>query len=213
MALLPQDLVYFDTETTGLRTDYDRIVSLSGLIQKGGKRFTFNALVNPRVPIPDEATRVHSITDDRVARADTFRHVGERFFAWVYEHAGDEPVLAAYNGHRYDFEILYYELLRWKCVLPRFKSLRGYDPLKAARVLLKHLPSKKQCEVYRHLYGTEPADQHDSMGDVLAMERIVGHTVFASSIKEHTKHLTAFEFKLHERPPCAQRARARATRE
>ena len=202
-----KQLVYMDVETTGLRTEYDRIVSISGLIVSEPQNIVFNALVNPTVPIPDEASRVHGLCDADVAQCENFKQVGERFFKWVYEHAGKHPVLAAYNGLGYDFQILWHEAKRWKCTLPPFESVRGYDPLRAARVVLRLLPSKRQAEVYRHLFGEPPDKQHTSLGDVLAMERIVRHDVFANTFEDHTKPL-----RFTSSQPSAAPARAQASR-
>lgn len=211
-AIYPQNLVFVDVETTGLRTDYDRIVSISGLVRGVPENRLFSSMVNPNVPIPDDAARIHGIRDADVAECDTFKAVGERFFQWVYDNVGAEPVLAAYNGHSYDFEIMWHEASRWRCAMPPFTVVRGYDPLRAARVVLRHLPSKRQADVYKHLYGVAPEKQHDSMGDVLAMERIVRHDVFASTFDTHTKVLSFTQAGVTKTRPCASQARAPPSR-
>jgi DNA polymerase III epsilon subunit-like protein len=204
----PYGLVYVDVETTGLRTDYDRIVSISGLMCDSPRNRVFNELVNPGVQIPDGAKRIHGISDDDVSKCDSFKAVGERFFQWVFDNAGPDPVLAAYNGHNYDFEIMWHEARRWKCALPPFTRMRGYDPLRAARVVLRQLPSKRQADVYNHLFGAPPEKQHTSLGDVEAMQRIVRHDVFAHTIEEHTKKLNFTTSSA----PCDAPARTQSTR-
>jgi len=61
--------VILDTETTGLH-DSARIVEIAVLSVDGS--VLLDSLVNPQVPIPAEATRVHGITDDMVKDAPTF---------------------------------------------------------------------------------------------------------------------------------------------
>lgn len=61
--------VVLDTETTGLH-DGARIVEIAVLGIDG--EVLLDSLVNPRVPIPAEATRIHGITDSMVATAPTF---------------------------------------------------------------------------------------------------------------------------------------------
>jgi DNA polymerase III epsilon subunit-like protein len=61
--------VVLDTETTGLH-DGARIVEIAVLGVDG--RVILDSLVNPQVPIPAEATRIHHITDDMVKTAPTF---------------------------------------------------------------------------------------------------------------------------------------------
>lgn len=58
--------VYLDTETTGLaRTD--EIIEISIVDDDGS--VLFESLVRPSHPIPPDSTRVHGITDSRVANA------------------------------------------------------------------------------------------------------------------------------------------------
>jgi DNA polymerase III epsilon subunit-like protein len=63
------DAVVLDTETTGLH-DGARIVEIAVLGMDGS--VLSDSLVNPQVPIPAEATRIHGITDDMVKTAPTF---------------------------------------------------------------------------------------------------------------------------------------------
>lgn len=61
--------VVLDTETTGLH-DSARIVEIAILSIDG--EVLLDSLVNPGVPIPAEATRIHGITDEMVKDAPTF---------------------------------------------------------------------------------------------------------------------------------------------
>jgi DNA polymerase III epsilon subunit-like protein len=61
--------VVLDTETTGLH-DGARIVEIAVLDAEG--TVLLESLVNPSVPIPTEATRIHGITDTAVSTAPTF---------------------------------------------------------------------------------------------------------------------------------------------
>jgi DNA polymerase III epsilon subunit-like protein len=61
--------VVLDTETTGLH-DSARIVEIAVLGINGD--VILDSLVNPGVPIPPEATKIHRITDDMVKTAPTF---------------------------------------------------------------------------------------------------------------------------------------------
>lgn len=58
--------LFLDTETTGLdRTD--RLVEIGVVDNAGG--VVFQSLINPGMPIPDEASDIHGITDDMVCDA------------------------------------------------------------------------------------------------------------------------------------------------
>jgi len=188
-----EEVVFLDTEATGLSVEKDRIVSISALyINDRAERFIFNELVNPTIPIPKESTAIHGINDDHVKPHSTFSVVGKAFFQWMFDTVGPNPIVCAYNGLGYDFSIIYYELKRHKVAMPAFVSVRGYDPVKQARVVLKELPSKRQAAVFEHLYGKAPSAQHTSMGDVYALQSIVAHDKFASSAKDYFQPLALF---------------------
>lgn len=60
------DLVFLDTETTGL-TVSDQVVQI-GVVDKVG-RVLLDTLVRPTIPIPAQATAIHGITNDTVVAA------------------------------------------------------------------------------------------------------------------------------------------------
>ncbi|MBP6313790.1 MAG: 3'-5' exonuclease, partial [Flavobacteriales bacterium] len=71
---LERPLAVFDLETTGVRIGTDRIIQI-GIVRllPDGSREKYQALINPEMPIPAEATEVHGITDADVANAPTLR--------------------------------------------------------------------------------------------------------------------------------------------
>ena len=71
---LDRPLAFIDVETTGLKPYSDRIVELSILkIHPDGREDYKSHRANPEVPIPTEATAIHSITDADVADEPFFR--------------------------------------------------------------------------------------------------------------------------------------------
>jgi DNA polymerase-3 subunit epsilon len=89
-------VVFIDTETTGVRPGVDRAVQVgiarfeSGVLAGSGVQ-----LVNPGIPIPPEATAIHSITDEQVANMATIDRVFENDEALRLLN-GAQP--AAYNA-------------------------------------------------------------------------------------------------------------------
>ena len=67
------DLVFLDTETTGLSADRDRIVELAIVAADG--RSLFDSLLDPRIAIPADATRIHGIDAGQVCGKPTFEDV------------------------------------------------------------------------------------------------------------------------------------------
>ena len=69
----------FDLETTGFNHRSDRIVQFALIgSDADGSHINLQSLVDPRVRIPAETTKVHGITDDDVRGVGEFaRHVAE----------------------------------------------------------------------------------------------------------------------------------------
>jgi DNA polymerase-3 subunit epsilon len=68
---LTRKLVVLDTETTGINVDQDRIVEIAfqvwepdGITGTACMTKEWRSLVNPGVPIPEAASRIHKITND-----------------------------------------------------------------------------------------------------------------------------------------------------
>jgi DNA polymerase-3 subunit epsilon len=63
-------LAAFDTETTGVDVETDRIVSAAVVVQDtpGARPRVSRWLVNPGVPVPAEATAVHGLTEEHLQR-------------------------------------------------------------------------------------------------------------------------------------------------
>lgn len=83
-----------DTETTGVDPIRDRVVELAAVQFRGGEvQRRMGMLIQPGVPIPEEATAVHGIRDEDVAGSPTLAQVQERFLA----HVRAAEVLVGYN--------------------------------------------------------------------------------------------------------------------
>ncbi len=102
-ALRKCKFVAFDIETTGLIAFSARIIEIAGVRILDGKvsEDKFSMLVNPQIHIPEEASRIHGITDEDVRGAPSEREVIAKFESWV----GSDAILVAHNAP-YDLEIL-----------------------------------------------------------------------------------------------------------
>lgn len=93
------DFVAFDTETTGLHPGSEGLVELAAVrfnLLSGAGEY-FQTMVNPGMPIPYAATRVHGITDDMVFDAPTIDRVLPSFYSFL---TGAVPV-----AHNAPFDI------------------------------------------------------------------------------------------------------------
>lgn len=107
---LDQDrpVVFFDLETTGINRTADRIVEIGLVrIEKNGMERMFHSLVNPGIPIPEDAAKVHGITDAKVASSPTFKDIAGEIIALM-----DNADIAGFNVARFDAEMLVAELQR-----------------------------------------------------------------------------------------------------
>jgi len=91
------EFVVFDIETTGLSNRADKITEIGAVLVKNGETLaTFNRLVNPGMPIPEEIVELTGITDDMVKDAPDISVVLPEFL----EFAGDRLLIA----HNADFD-------------------------------------------------------------------------------------------------------------
>ena len=105
---LRNPLVFFDLETTCINIVADRIVEICYLkINIDGSEVAKTIRINPERHIPEEATRVHGISDADVADCPTFKQVAQSL---ANEIEGCD--LAGFNSNRFDIPLLVEEFLR-----------------------------------------------------------------------------------------------------
>lgn len=105
---LRNPLVFFDLETTGINIVADRIVEICYLkVNIDGSEVAKTIRINPERHIPEEATRVHGISDADVADCPTFKQVAQSL---ANEIEGCD--LAGFNSNRFDIPLLVEEFLR-----------------------------------------------------------------------------------------------------
>lgn len=105
---LPDKVVAFDLETTGLEPGEHRIVEFAFLVLDHDldELDRWHQLVDPGGPIPRESSEIHGITDEDVAGCPTFEQLGPVIQATI-----DDAVLMAYN-YEFDRSFLHAELER-----------------------------------------------------------------------------------------------------
>jgi len=154
--------IYFDTETTGVRFDKDRIIEIAGFDPVLNR--TFSQLVNPKCPIPKEATAIHGITDEMVKDAPTFKEAGQQFIDFC---EGD-IVIVAHNYDAFDALFLKEECKRHQLPLPSWPSV---DTLKWARKYRPDLP-RHALQFLRQIFGISENNAHRALDDVVMLYQI-----------------------------------------
>lgn len=161
--------IYYDTETTGVRAELDRIVEIAAFDPVRNK--TFERLVNPGCPIPREASAIHHITDEMVASAPAFGEVAQAFM----EFCEGDVVLIAHNNDAFDVHFLRQEFKRHQIAFPDWKFL---DSLKWARRYRPDLP-RHTLQFLREMYGIAANNAHRALDDVVVL-----YQVFSSLIDD-----------------------------
>ncbi len=172
-------MVGFDTETTGVSTANDRIVTAAVITRTGSgpdaSVTTRTWLINPGIPIPPGATAVHGISDamvqkDGQAPADALEEIATVLAGAL---SSGFPVVA-FNA-QFDISILEAELARTG--LPSLASRLATDdirPVVDPLVLDRHLDrwrkGKRKLVNMCETYGVEVVaeDLHAADADVLA---------------------------------------------
>lgn len=154
--------VYYDTETTGVRPDKDRIIEIAAFDPLRNESFV--QFINPGCPIPQESTAITGITDEMVASSPGFEVVGQAFI----DFCGPDAVLIAHNNDRFDKLFLDAEAGRNNLTLPEWKYI---DSLKWSRKYRTDLPSHS-LQNLREIYGIAANQAHRALDDVMVLYQI-----------------------------------------
>ncbi len=174
-----QDIITFDVETTGLHPVTDRVIELAAIRWSGGQPLdTFSYLVNPRQPIPEEASAIHGIKDADVSTAPEIASVLEMFKKFV----GSTP-LAAHNAG-FDIGFLTMECARSRITWPETRVL---DTLPLARTAFPELPSHRL----------------DRLSYALRLGAVQHHRALADCMTAGRMMFEAFSWLNHVIPPAA----------
>ncbi|MEV4434261.1 3'-5' exonuclease [Streptomyces sp. NPDC049555] len=172
-------LAAFDTETTGVDVEQDRIVSAAFITQSqaGAAPVTTRWLVNPGVPVPEEATAIHGLSEEHLQHHGRWpAPVMEEVARGLAAHAARGIPLVVMNAP-FDLTLLDRELRRH-----RASSLAGYlggaplcvlDPWVLDRHLDRYRKGRRTLTDLCAHYGVELHGAHDAAADALAALEVV----------------------------------------
>lgn len=152
--------VLFDTETTGLDPlSGDRVIEVAALelyndLPTGN---VFHQLIHPDRDIPPDATRIHGITIDKLARAPRFAAIADDMLAFF----GDDPLVA--HNASFDFGFLNAELARLK--RPSLPRERMIDTLALAKVRFPGMPNSLDALCRRFNIDLSARTSHNALLD------------------------------------------------
>lgn len=159
--------IYYDTETTGIKPDRDRVIELAAFDPARGK--TFERLINPGCPIPAEATAIHKISDEMVASAPSFGEIAAEFIDFC---EGD-VILIAHNNDAFDIHFMRNEFQRSQMEMPAWKFL---DTLKWARRYRRDLP-RHTLQFLREIYQIPANNAHRALDDVVVLHQVFQYMI------------------------------------
>jgi DNA polymerase-3 subunit epsilon len=108
MLQLIKPLAFIDLETTGINLTTDRIVEIAIVkVLPDGKKSVKRRLLNPQIPIPQQATDVHGISNEMVKDAPTFKMVAQELKQIL-----DGCDIGGFNSNRFDIPMLIEEFIR-----------------------------------------------------------------------------------------------------
>jgi len=167
-----QPMAVVDFETTGLDPAVDRVLEVGVVFLDAGMvSARHNYLVNPVIPVPDEARAIHGITDEELADAPRFEQIVDELRGLL---RGRIPV--AYNAG-FDRRFLDAELARLGPPAadepPAFRpGVDWIDPLVWSRELHADEKSHKLGDVCTRM-GIELVQAHRAAGDAEATGRVL----------------------------------------
>lgn len=208
----------FDTETTGVSVDYDRIVTATFVTIDGRSVERNQWMIACPIDIPEGAQAVHGVSTEQSRRdgrppADVLNEIAAALTAAA---TAGEPVVA-FNA-AYDFTITARECIRYGWT---FATPHVIDPF----VIDKHVDkfrkgSRKLIDACAH-YGVRLDGAHDATEDALAAARVAWALaerypdvvqvpladLHAAQIVWKREQAESFERYLHRKDPTAVVAR------
>ncbi|GGZ08281.1 exonuclease domain-containing protein [Streptomyces poonensis] len=172
-------LAAFDTETTGVDVETDRIVSAAVVVQEapGARPRVTRWLVNPGVPVPAAATAVHGLTEEHVQRNGRWPSpVMDEIARQLSEQAVRGRPLVVMNAP-FDLTLLDRELRRHRasslCRWFESTPLFVLDPLVLDKHLDRYRKGRRTLGALCEHYGVPLDGAHDAAADALAALEVV----------------------------------------
>jgi len=156
---LVRPICFFDLETTGINISKDRIVEISVLkIFPNGNKESKTWLVNPQIPIPDEVSSIHGITDEMVLNEPSFRSIGLYVKDMI-----NKCDLGGFNSNKFDIPLLAEEFLRNEIDF-------NLDNIKCIDVqnIFHKMEKRTLGAAYKFYCKKDLIDAHSSKADTLA---------------------------------------------
>lgn len=161
---LEKPLVFFDLETTGLNISKDRIIEISLLkVMEDGTEISKTWLVNPEIPISEEAFTIHGISNEDVKNSPTFAEIGAEILLFL-----QNCDIAGYNSNKFDLPLLMEEFLRAEIDF----DLRGIRFIDVQNIFHKMEP-RTLAAAHKFYCKSEMENAHQAEADTRATYNVL----------------------------------------
>ena len=161
---LKNPIVFLDLETTGINIVTDRIIEIALLkINIDGSEEEKLLRINPEMPIPEEASKIHGIYDEDVADAPIFREVAKNLAKFL-----EGCDLGGFNSNRFDIPLLAEEFLRADIDID-FKRRKFID----VQAIFHKMEKRTLAAAYKFYCNKELHDAHSAMVDTKATYEVL----------------------------------------
>jgi len=153
---LKKPILFFDLETTGL-SNSDRIISIGTTkLMPDGTIESKNSLVNPMIPITDEATAIHGITNEDLIDKPKFPQLAKSLYEFM-----KDCYLAGYNSNFFDIPMLQEEFLKCGIEFPDNSQIT-IDVCS----IFKHFEKRDLSSALKFYCGKDMENAHDAQADI-----------------------------------------------
>lgn len=168
---LERPIVFFDIESTGLSTQHDRIVEIAFIkLFPDYTEHRCSYRINPVIPISEEATSVHGITNKDVENEPQFSDLVQEFISIL-----QDADLAGFNALKFDIPMLTEEFAR--CGVDFDLSKKH---LVDVQLIFHKMEERTLSAAYRFYCNKELENAHSAAADTEAT-----YEVFLQQVKRY----------------------------
>lgn len=173
LPLWAEDLVVFDTETTGVNTAQARIVSSTIAVLHQAEHVVerYDWLIDPGIEIPEQASQIHGITTDIARESGIQSPFGIAQIVEKLNEMIDRGLSIVVYNAPYDLTLLKNEASRHGVTF--LKNIAPIiDPLVIDKYCDKFRKGKRTLEVVAEHYGVPLVTAHDAGEDAIAAGKV-----------------------------------------
>jgi len=161
---LKNPIVFLDLETTGINIATDRIVEIALIkVNVDGSEEEKLFRINPEMPIPEEASKIHGIYNKDVENEPTFKEVAKTLAKFL-----EGCDLGGFNSTRFDIPLLAEEFLRADVDID-LKKHKFVD----VQAIFHKMEKRTLAAAYKFYCDKELTDAHSAMADTKATYEVL----------------------------------------